>query len=115
MKNNYKSYENSGQKMFEKYDVVQVSFDILNTLPWYYFWPEWFKFQVGHPGGDGEYDVQEGFGWTNGVLLHFLSKYPEIRFDDNGELNSGYSINPSSLLQLTLFGMILQISGWTSM
>ena len=24
---------------------------------------------VGYPGGGGEYIVQEGFGWTNGVVL----------------------------------------------
>lgn len=27
---------------------------------------------VGHPGGGGEYIVQEGFGWTNGVILWIL-------------------------------------------
>lgn len=32
--------------------------------------------QTGKPGGGGEYDVQEGFGWTNGVSLYLLSKYP---------------------------------------
>jgi alpha,alpha-trehalase len=29
----------------------------------------------GSPGGGGEYSLQEGFGWTNGVLLDLLSKY----------------------------------------
>ena len=27
---------------------------------------------MGHPGGGGEYIVQEGFGWTNGVILWIL-------------------------------------------
>ena len=26
------------------------------------------------PGGGGEYPVQDGFGWTNGVYLDFLRK-----------------------------------------
>jgi alpha,alpha-trehalase len=26
------------------------------------------------PGGGGEYELQDGFGWTNGVLLHLLSE-----------------------------------------
>ena len=26
-------------------------------------------------GGGGEYDVQLGFGWTNGVVLDFLDMY----------------------------------------
>ncbi|XP_038635516.1 trehalase isoform X4 [Scyliorhinus canicula] len=41
------------QAMFEKYDV---SGD-------------------GKPGGGGEYDVQVGFGWTNGVALELLDQY----------------------------------------
>lgn len=39
--------------MFEKYDVRQE----------------------GEPGGGGEYVVQVGFGWTNGVALQLLNKY----------------------------------------
>ena len=44
-------YESTGS-MVEKYDVVQS----------------------GMPGGGGEYSVQSGFGWTNGVLLKFLDE-----------------------------------------
>ncbi|XP_008061104.1 trehalase isoform X1 [Carlito syrichta] len=29
----------------------------------------------GQPGGGGEYEVQEGFGWTNGVVLMLLDCY----------------------------------------
>ena len=32
-------------------------------------------------GGGGEYEIQIGFGWTNGVVLDFLTTY-------NGRLNS---------------------------
>jgi hypothetical protein len=32
-------------------------------------------FRVGVPGHGGEYQVQEGFGWTNGVALYLLKKY----------------------------------------
>eukprot|EP01133_Synstelium_polycarpum_P019160 gene19160-22952_t len=39
--------------MFEKYDVENI----------------------GIPGGGGEYVVQTGFGWTNGVVLYLLQKY----------------------------------------
>lgn len=31
---------------------------------------------VGQPGGGGEYLVQEGFGWSNGVLLWMLREFP---------------------------------------
>jgi alpha,alpha-trehalase len=26
-------------------------------------------------GGGGEYEIQEGFGWTNGVIMELLDKY----------------------------------------
>ena len=42
----------NGGDMFEKYDVD-------------------YK---GIPGGGGEYDVQLGFGWTNGVVLQLVMK-----------------------------------------
>lgn len=29
----------------------------------------------GSSGGGGEYETQTGFGWTNGVALHFLKHY----------------------------------------
>uniref|UniRef100_A0A670Y5I1 Trehalase n=1 Tax=Pseudonaja textilis TaxID=8673 RepID=A0A670Y5I1_PSETE len=47
-------YEKHGG-MFEKYDVEGD----------------------GKPGGGGEYPVQEGFGWTNGVALQLLDLYGE--------------------------------------
>ncbi|KAJ2779152.1 hypothetical protein H4R18_004183 [Coemansia javaensis] len=35
---------------------------------------------VGQPGGGGEYQVQPGFGWTNGVLLWALDLFgPQLR------------------------------------
>ncbi|KAF7649993.1 hypothetical protein LDENG_00133150 [Lucifuga dentata] len=45
----YRKYE----AMFEKYDVNGD----------------------GRPGGGGEYEVQLGFGWTNGVALQLLDQY----------------------------------------
>ena len=48
----YISWKTTGH-MYEKYDVTKRS----------------------TPGGGGEYEVQEGFGWTNGVVLSLLQKY----------------------------------------
>ncbi|ELW63221.1 Trehalase [Tupaia chinensis] len=39
----------------------------------------------GQPGGGGEYEVQEGFGWTNGVVLILLDRYGD-------QLTSGTSL-----------------------
>ncbi|RHZ87199.1 hypothetical protein Glove_40g169 [Diversispora epigaea] len=34
--------------------------------------------ELGLPGGGGEYDVQVGFGWTNGILLWIFSNFGDI-------------------------------------
>lgn len=52
VRSNMYGYNESGQ-MFEKYD---------SEFP-------------GHYGSGGEYRVQTGFGWTNGVVLRFIQKY----------------------------------------
>ncbi|WP_456268968.1 alpha,alpha-trehalase TreA [Kushneria sp. AK178] len=37
------------------------------------------KYNVENPGvgGGGEYEVVDGFGWTNGVLLDLMARYPQ--------------------------------------
>jgi alpha,alpha-trehalase len=42
------------RKLVEKYDVIAT----------------------GRPGGGGEYPLQDGFGWTNGVMRELMSIYP---------------------------------------
>lgn len=34
---------------------------------------------LGERGEGGEYQPQVGFGWTNGLALHYLSLYPDIK------------------------------------
>ena len=51
---NEKVYQNTG-RMMEKYNVEDLSLD----------------------AGGGEYPVQDGFGWTNGILLHFLGDHDD--------------------------------------
>jgi len=46
-------YERSG-KLVEKYDVIAT----------------------GREGGGGEYPLQDGFGWTNGVMRKLMTLYP---------------------------------------
>ena len=38
------------------------------------------KYDVEHalPGGGGEYPLQDGFGWTNGVTRALLGLYPDL-------------------------------------
>jgi alpha,alpha-trehalase len=54
---NILQYEQDG-KLVEKYNVVATS--------------------GGMMGGGGEYATQIGFGWTNGVLLALIARYPEL-------------------------------------
>ncbi|BES96787.1 alpha,alpha-trehalase [Nesidiocoris tenuis] len=52
VRSNFKAY-NETNAMFEKYDATVV----------------------GGYGGGGEYEVQLGFGWSNGVVMELLAKY----------------------------------------
>ncbi|XP_036334334.1 trehalase isoform X2 [Rhagoletis pomonella] len=65
VKSNFEAYKQT-QAMFEKYDALKFG---------------------GH-GGGGEYEVQEGFGWSNGVIVEFLAKY-------GGELSLSNSAAPT--------------------
>lgn len=64
LESNYIGFEATG-KMFEKYDA---------TSP-------------GKGGGGGEYNVQEGFGWTNGIVFEFLKTFPDMKMSNN--VNNG--------------------------
>ncbi len=55
-------YAQSG-KLVEKYDVV-------NT---------------GRAGGGGEYPLQDGFGWTNGVMRKLMALYPKLAANSTPE------------------------------
>ena len=50
-----REYGTSG-KMLEKYDVEEAQ-----------------------PGGGGEYPLQDGFGWTNGVTRALLDLFPSLK------------------------------------
>jgi alpha,alpha-trehalase len=52
--NNRRVYQNTG-KIVEKYNVMDI------TLP----------------AGGGEYDLQDGFGWSNGVLLKLIDEFEQ--------------------------------------
>ncbi|WP_420141475.1 alpha,alpha-trehalase TreF [Sphingomonas sp.] len=40
---------------------------------------EKYNVEARTPGGGGEYPVQDGFGWTNGVVSALLERYPALR------------------------------------
>ena len=99
VKNVYVSYVQSKNKMFEKYDVEQASLNFKRGFQ--PFLATSFA-QVGLPGGGGEYDVQEGFGWSNGVMMHFLSKYDDL-------ISPDVETNDAAMKRLNLFAMVLML------
>lgn len=56
----------------------------------------------GQPGGGGEYEVQEGFGWTNGVVLMLLDRYGD-------RLSSGA---PTAVLEVHCLAAALLLGLW---
>jgi alpha,alpha-trehalase len=62
MVNVSRAYQRSG-KLVEKYDVITPD----------------------RPGRGGEYPLQDGFGWTNGIMLKLMALYPkESAYSDAG-------------------------------
>ena len=59
----------------------------------------------GGAGGGGEYSVQEGFGWTNGVTMYLLSRYPDMSSGVCWVTFSIFSIIP--VILIILFSHIL--------
>ncbi|XP_055963619.1 trehalase isoform X2 [Sorex fumeus] len=54
---------------------IQTNYDVFSRTSAMYE-----KYDIsngGQPGGGGEYEVQEGFGWTNGMALMLLDRYSQ--------------------------------------
>ncbi|XP_061073593.1 trehalase [Conger conger] len=72
-------------KAYLKYDAMFEKYDVTGD---------------GKPGGGGEYEVQLGFGWTNGVALQLLDQFGDRLISDSAALSfrSGVVILCSALL-----------------
>ncbi|KAM7345157.1 trehalase isoform 5-T9 [Cochliomyia hominivorax] len=95
VKSNFKAYAET-RAMFEKYNAEIFG---------------------GH-GGGGEYGVQKGFGWTNGVIIELLNKYGgEISVSNNESSGGGNSETGNiwsgmwSVLSITSVAVIAIIFG----
>lgn len=67
---NYIGYVETGN-MYEKYDAITP----------------------GQGGGGGEYNVQTGFGWTNGVVLEFLNTFSAIKGREPRNSSDFYTVS----------------------
>ncbi|XP_070496300.1 trehalase isoform X3 [Chironomus tepperi] len=80
---NYLAYKESGH-MFEKYMATELG---------------------GH-GGGGEYEVQTGFGWTNGVILDLLDHYGHVLSSSVRPSAVGFLITSAMAVATKLFTSI---------
>ncbi|XP_071397092.1 trehalase [Centroberyx affinis] len=92
-------------------NAKQVAFDLAqrwiktNWLAYIKYDAMFEKYDVngdGKPGGGGEYEVQLGFGWTNGVALQLLDQY-------GGSLSSGGRSVSSGLLLPLVHSVLLTL------
>lgn len=70
-------------------------------------------------GGGGEYEVQFGFGWTNGIIMDLLYKYPSLTAEDvvkpdadsaNSASKIATSLPSSSSSQITLIALLVSLT-----
>ena len=74
-------------------------------------------FQPGKRGGGGEYEAQDGFGWTNGVFLFFLQEYGDRISSDDSVYGTATSVTTNQnqfkyvliLLSNVVFARLLNI------
>ena len=66
-------------------------------------------FQPGKRGGGGEYEAQDGFGWTNGVFLHFLQAYGDKISSHDSVYASATSWKPSVYQPKYLIVVLLNV------
>lgn len=93
-------------------DAKQLAFDLAqrwirtNWLAYMKYDAMFEKYDVhgdGKPGGGGEYEVQLGFGWTNGVALQLLDQYGATLTSGSRAVSSclllPLAISPTLMLQ----------------
>uniref|UniRef100_A0A665VZT1 Trehalase n=1 Tax=Echeneis naucrates TaxID=173247 RepID=A0A665VZT1_ECHNA len=88
----------SGLSKLPSEDAKDLAFDLAqrwiktNWLAYMKYDAMFEKYDVngdGKPGGGGEYEVQLGFGWTNGVALQLLDQYGATLTSGNRRLSPG--------------------------
>ncbi|XP_022617238.1 trehalase isoform X1 [Seriola dumerili] len=88
----------SGLSKLPSEDAKQLAFDLAqhwiktNWLAYMKYDAMFEKYDVngdGKPGGGGEYEVQLGFGWTNGVALQLLDQYGATLTSGSRRVSSG--------------------------
>lgn len=70
-----------------------------------YIFEKYHADELGVYGGGGEYVVQEGFGWTNGVVIKFIEWFgDELKCDST----VGFQVGPSSSNEMAALSTIVE-------
>lgn len=82
--------ENSGydeaKKLAREQVTIWIRANYIGFSKWQKMFEKYSSVQPGDHGGGGEYSVQSGFGWTNGIVLELLQRYGKVlRLDEKGE------------------------------
>jgi len=85
VRNVHRSWSSSGA-IFEKYNCEESG---------------------GGAGAGGEYDVQEGFGWTNGVTMSLLARYPDMSSNSGSGISRRFTTMSMMSVLVSLFFIIL--------
>ena len=70
------------KELAENLATAWVKTNYLAFQKYNYMYEKYNALHMGEGGGGGEYVPQVGFGWSNGVLLSLVSKYPHINPND---------------------------------
>lgn len=76
------------QKLARKQAELWIRANYIGFSKWKKMFEKYSAVQPGHQGGGGEYMVQDGFGWTNGVALELLQRYGDLKLEDDPAMRS---------------------------
>ncbi|VDO39789.1 unnamed protein product [Onchocerca flexuosa] len=76
-------------KVFRETDHMWEKYDVIGTVP--------------QPGIGGEYSVQDGFGWSNGVILDLLTTYYDRMQIEPKDLNQIGSVTGPASIKIMSF------------
>lgn len=116
---------------YEIFGIKLVTSVLYNSMSLGQVFEKYHAVNVGYPGGGGEYIVQEGFGWTNGVVLWIMDKfgsnltvpseclrierdisYNRDRFNDSRNTDNNNGKNDSNIdhsrISVLIFSMLLK-------
>ncbi|CAH0579003.1 unnamed protein product [Chrysodeixis includens] len=73
-----KSGNEEAQKLARDQVAIWIRANYIGYSKWKKMFEKYSSLQPGEHGSGGEYIVQSGFGWTNGIVLELLQRYGKV-------------------------------------